>query len=139
MKEVSSSDVKPTAFKSPCMNCNGAHTLEVCDNVFALPFYDRIDILRDHRLCYGCLKPGHSRRNCRSKATCSHCGGRHPSVLHVDGKIPPRESKPAESQDQISQSVGSACNTDYYKNDSAECTMAIIPVKVALSGSSRII
>lgn len=33
-------------------------------------------------MCYGCLKPGHSAKECRSRNTCELCQRRHPTCLH---------------------------------------------------------
>jgi len=82
--------VRPSAYTTPCCHCDESHALESCPVVYALPFYDRVNVLKYKGFCFGCLKRGHQRNECRNKATCSHCKGKHPSILHVDGKIPAR-------------------------------------------------
>ena len=150
---------KSDALTSPCIYCKGDHALESCRELSTLPFYNRIDILQSKGCCFGCLRYGHYRRFCRNKATCVQCNGCHPSILHVDGSIPPRlkedtkisphsdvVEKPTSARDQEpNQSVISACTNTSCDEDSSnethsnECTMAIIPVKVRLSGSTRVL
>jgi hypothetical protein len=36
--------VKPSAYTSPCCHCNETHSLDSCPAVYALPFYERIDV-----------------------------------------------------------------------------------------------
>ncbi|KAI7790016.1 hypothetical protein IRJ41_001589 [Triplophysa rosa] len=56
--------------KPPCMWCkDDKHQLSKCTNF-------------KERLCYGCVKPGHSAKNCRHRHTCELCKGRHPTCLH---------------------------------------------------------
>jgi hypothetical protein len=132
---------------SPCMFCHGNHALECCETLQNKQFYERIDILKNNRLCYACLKVGHSRQECKFRAKCHICNGRHPTVLHVDGRIPSRvvisQSLPTVS-DQASQHPGSRMNTHLDSNSfhpnacsvtgAGETTMAIIPVKIYSRG-----
>ncbi|KAL0147545.1 hypothetical protein M9458_057146, partial [Cirrhinus mrigala] len=38
--------------------------------------------VKDNRLCYGCLKQGHSAKDCKRRLTCDTCTKRHPTCLH---------------------------------------------------------
>ena len=132
------------AFTIPCLHCNGSHALETCKMLFKLPFYDRLDVLKLKGCCFGCLRAGHQRYNCKSKSTCTHCNGRHPSVLHVDGRIPPR-SEVTSLSEKVNVIASVHAETPVTSDDHTragvdgndDVTMAIIPVKVALHGSSR--
>ena len=44
----------------------------------------RGDHIRNKRLCYNCLAPGHQTGECRSLARCRVCGGRHHTLVHRD-------------------------------------------------------
>ncbi|KAK2145397.1 hypothetical protein LSH36_685g01013, partial [Paralvinella palmiformis] len=66
------------------------HILEFCRNLHQLPFYERTELLKLKGYCFGCLRLGHHRNQCRNKATFVNCRDQHPSVLQVDGRIAPR-------------------------------------------------
>ena len=104
------STITHPAYTSPCVHCEGSHHLNSCPVVYALSFYERIDVLKHRGFCFGCLKRGHNRQECKHKATCSHCKGKHPSILHIDGKIPPRPTTraPSSTQADIRSSVASS-------------------------------
>ena len=141
---------KPNAFSPPCMHCNGSHSLEACGNISDLPFYSRLDILQAKGCCYGCLRFGHQRKFCKRRAKCCHCQGYHPSILHVEGRIPQRDTVVQNSNESTSEkpkntnpSIVSAwankpCETAKPNcGRDVECTMAIIPVKIKLVGSTH--
>lgn len=54
----------------PCILCDGTHKLYKCPNFMKMS------------LCYGCLKQGHSAKDCRHRLTCDICTKRHPTCLH---------------------------------------------------------
>ena len=66
---------------SPC--CGEVHMLENCTVYPQRPLDARRELIREKRLCFGCLKPGHRSRECRGRLTCKVCGKMHPSVLHI--------------------------------------------------------
>ena len=70
---------------SPCIHCQDTgHELTDCSCFAKLPHQDKIAIIRDSALCYGCLKQGHRSTDCRRRASCSICASRHPTSLHID-------------------------------------------------------
>ena len=133
---------KRNAFTKPCVYCQGAHALESCDNLFKLPFYERTDVLKVKGFCFSCLLYGHHRRDCRNKARCRHCNGRHPSVLHVDGHIPRRVdvtgnfNRPSVASPTSDEKVTSQAERHTGAGEE-DVTLAIVPVKVKLRDSSR--
>jgi hypothetical protein len=140
---------KGNAFSTPCTYCKGTHSLEFCRRLIILPYYDRMDVLKSKGYCFGCLRIGHQRQICKNKATCRECGCRHPSVLHVDGRIPTREELLKSQSSEVHKvhttaSVSACADMANEVNCSSgagdvECTLAIIPVKVNMSGSSTVI
>ena len=46
---------------------------------------ERFDLARQNRLCYNCLKSGHSSRECKAKTTCNArgCKIKHTKFLHI--------------------------------------------------------
>lgn len=67
----------------PCTLCkNNNHQLHNCSEFMKSSLDDRRIYVKDYWLCYGCLKPGHSAKECRHRHTCDLCRGRHPTCLH---------------------------------------------------------
>jgi len=83
---------RENAFSVPYVFSGGSHPLELCGKLARLPYYDRTDIVKCKGYCFGCLRTDHGRMVCQNKATSVYCGGRHLSVLHVEGKVPTREN-----------------------------------------------
>lgn len=78
----------------PCTLCkNNNHQLHNCSEFMKGSLDDRRVYVKDYWLCYGCLKPGHSAKQCRHRHTCDLCKGRHPTCLHDENykKDAPKE------------------------------------------------
>ncbi|XP_070571225.1 uncharacterized protein [Ptychodera flava] len=105
---------------------------------------------------FGCLKPGHRSRQCKQKAKCSKCQGKHPTVLHQDRR--PTTDKDEDSKrpvqtesvavhcttaevDQVQPFMGTGGADDDTGGDDDNCKvlLTIIPVKVKLKGSNRMV
>ena len=50
----------------------------------ALSLDEKHTFIRSRRLCFGCLRYGHSNRDCQRRLRCSKCDRQHPTVLHDD-------------------------------------------------------
>ena len=88
-----------------CPVCNGSHTMEKCNTFIKATVDERLNIIREKRLCFGCFKRGHVFSECMSKSTCDECGKNHNTFLH-------RAIQKSESCSQQSpSSIESARNT----------------------------
>lgn len=67
-----------------CNLCKDNHQLHNCSEFMRWSLDDRRLYVKDFWLCYGCLKPGHSAKECHHRHTCDLCKGRHPTCLHDD-------------------------------------------------------
>ncbi|XP_032405324.1 uncharacterized protein LOC116710411 [Xiphophorus hellerii] len=57
--------------KPPCMLCqDNGHKLHSCPQFKGKSLEERRKCIKDKRLCYGCLKPGHSAKDCRYRLAC---------------------------------------------------------------------
>lgn len=91
---------------------------------------DKINFIKEKGICFGCLKVGHTSKDCRSRLDCNVCHQKHPSVLHIE-----RQDKGTSSDQQsvslfnvspaLSQTCGhiGAGNEDTY-------ILSIVAVKV---------
>lgn len=64
-----------------CQYCQGEHYVGRCPSLEALPAAERFGKLKDSNLCYNCLTPGHSTRDCKSRHKCAKCNGSHHTIL----------------------------------------------------------
>ena len=70
-----------------CLYCKGAHSIEACESLLEMRIDRRLQVVRDHRLCFGCLKTGHVSKQCRSRLQCQKCEKYHPTLLHAKKRI----------------------------------------------------
>ncbi|KAK0142226.1 hypothetical protein N1851_020113 [Merluccius polli] len=61
------------ATASTCACCAQSHSLDCCGQLKCMKHRDKIDILKQNRLCFGCLRPGHMSRSCEQRLTCETC------------------------------------------------------------------
>jgi len=65
-----------------CLLCKESHRLMYCDKFINLSPQRRMEVARQHKLCYNCLQPFSKGHAC-STHTCRKCGRRHHTFLHV--------------------------------------------------------
>ncbi|XP_071832390.1 uncharacterized protein [Apostichopus japonicus] len=129
---------------SPCLYCgpNTYHTLLDCRKFGSLDLQAKSDVCMKKGLCFGCLNPGHLKRNCPNPewAKCEKCSKSHPTILHD----PAREKK--SSDERVTQTVTTGCagvqNVRPQGNKNKMVTgtlMAITPVLIKPKTSDRCI
>ncbi|XP_030581660.1 uncharacterized protein LOC115777804 [Archocentrus centrarchus] len=91
--------------------------------------------VKDNKLCYGCLKQGHSARDCRRRLTCDTCLKRHPTCLHDDGYIKDTKGERHVSVENASQSniseITTAVSLNVARDGQTASTSMIVPVWVS--------
>lgn len=65
-----------------CLQRN--HTLGQCSQFKAKAHREKINFIKDKGICFGCLKVGHTSKDCRSRLDCHVCLQKHPGVLHIE-------------------------------------------------------
>ncbi|XP_036336104.1 uncharacterized protein LOC118746357 [Rhagoletis pomonella] len=63
-----------------CAYCQGPHRTTKCTRFLAMNHEERVNALKAARLCFNCLKLGHSAKQCPS-GLCRHCNRKHNSLL----------------------------------------------------------
>ncbi|KAL6490035.1 hypothetical protein MHYP_G00003800 [Metynnis hypsauchen] len=122
--------------KVPCRLCHdNSHQLCKCPDFLKGSLDYRRSYVKDNKLCYGCLRPGHSARECHNRHTCDLCKGRHPACLHDDnyGKISNREkSLPIENSVQPCETKSTtALSLSVTSEGQSVSTSMIVPVWVS--------
>jgi hypothetical protein len=70
--------------KSCCGYCkSNEHVIHQCNNFKALDIPQRLQYVKDKRLCFNCLR-AHKLANCSSSYTCRVCHKRHNTLLHFE-------------------------------------------------------
>lgn len=65
-----------------CTICQKPHSIETC-KVFAGAHPEkRLELAKDHKLCYSCLLPNHISNECKNKKKCLWCKYNHHMLLH---------------------------------------------------------
>lgn len=71
------------SFSKSCPACSQSHHLAYCPVFVQMTIPKRINFVKEKRLCFNCLKPGHATQACQSKYTCQSCKGKHHSSIHL--------------------------------------------------------
>lgn len=77
-KENYKNEQKPSKgnFKM-CFFCKDSkHKIHNCPKFVAKSLDETRKYVKDNKLCYGCMKPGHSAKDCRHRLSCDTCRGR---------------------------------------------------------------
>ncbi len=69
-----------------CHVCSQDHRVSDCPAFIGCSVAERVEHVKDKRLCFSCLNRGHVSRDCRSKKTCDEngCTRTHHKLLHTD-------------------------------------------------------
>ncbi|XP_046971162.1 uncharacterized protein LOC124538197 [Vanessa cardui] len=78
-------DQNKTKYKDPvCALCEENHNLFACKKFGSKQPKERQDFVQSKGLCFNCLAPNHSVKNCRLSKSCQKCGRRHHTLLHYN-------------------------------------------------------
>ncbi|XP_076380821.1 uncharacterized protein LOC117219916 [Megalopta genalis] len=97
-----------------CAICNEQHVIAQCPKFLAMPFSKRFDTVKQSRLCFNCLLPGHSVKSC-TRSKCRKCGKLHNTLLHRETTS--QESLVSEEDREPSSShVLQACSANVHSD-----------------------
>ena len=124
----------PQFSQNPCVLCKDSyHSLFRCDKFKALKVVDRKALVKQHNLCFLCLRSGHGAANCGVKYSCTVCNKRHTKFIHTDDL----GSRGRDSNNDTSHSGGTnAASADHSSTNHGTNTstggvyLPIIPVRV---------
>ncbi|XP_055623365.1 uncharacterized protein LOC129766794 [Toxorhynchites rutilus septentrionalis] len=69
-----------------CQFCGEDHYNYLCPEFCKLSLPEKLQNVKDSRVCFNCLRRGHRIAECSSRKSCSVCKKRHHSLLHNDVK-----------------------------------------------------
>ena len=124
--------------KSPCLCCDGAHSLEHCSDFKKKTHREKLNLLQEKALCFGCLRTGHRSKDCHAgRLSCNICNRIHPSVLHINFQVKGETIKSAEPPENIKEVKSNVCRHNGAGN--SKCALSILPVQVKSVKGNRII
>lgn len=82
-KQSNSSNKSNLKRSRNCSMCNANHPLYACNSFLNLSIKDKYDFLKQNKLCFNCLRAGHSLSECWF-GPCKLCNQKHNSLLHTD-------------------------------------------------------
>ncbi|CAL8114202.1 unnamed protein product [Orchesella dallaii] len=115
-----------------CMFCGKPnHNLKDCRKFQHKPVPPRVKWVKENRLCFSCLKKGHSIINCTAKKECGidDCKSQHHPLLH--GKKRNTDGEEEEHSGNTSNGFGGASSfCTSCTNDNADVFLRIAPIKI---------
>lgn len=118
--------------------------LHKCRKFMEKTVSDRIKVVQNNRLCFGCPKSGHQSKSCQSRSVCDVCHKQHPTCLHAQqskewSQSQEQPSTTQEKHRRISQYVQHkeattpATSNRVVLEEADKQTAAIIPVWLSSS------
>ncbi|XP_040191273.1 uncharacterized protein LOC120924392 [Rana temporaria] len=135
-----STQMKPSTFnvpnisasrpKPPCLVCKDeTHGVAKCLTFAAKTIDEKRAFIHENHLCFGCLRKGHTTKDCKGRHTCSICSRRHPTCLHIQ-----RDTEPVKASNDDSVGMRNKANDNVPKVMShtltrhTSATSCIVPV-----------
>lgn len=101
------------ALEQVCILCGASHGLQRCPEFLKLSVNERVEKVKEWKLCFNCLKSGHAYGACTS-SWCNKCRLKHNTLLHFDrknsGRHPQNESSNEGSGHRVQNSIGQTNN-----------------------------
>lgn len=84
---VSNLKSNPSSISQNCQLCEAPHELADCASFRRMNLEERIQQIRNHRLCFTCFQDNHRSAKCTKRQRCgiNGCAGRHHKLLHDEG------------------------------------------------------
>ena len=61
--------------------CSGCHESAQCEKAREMTYESRQQAVKDKKVCFNCLKTGHSYKRCRYNQKCAWCGRKHVLIM----------------------------------------------------------
>ena len=133
--EESSKEPNRTPKEQPqCVFCKKTnHQLNDCLRFKTETLENRMNLVKENRLCFGCLRKGHMSSDCKKRLTCSTCNKKHPTCLHHEER---RDSKKKEDKSKENESTDVRKSTSCTSQGASSASTSMI-VPVWLSSASK--
>ncbi|KAL1280039.1 hypothetical protein QQF64_014639 [Cirrhinus molitorella] len=133
MKNSTTGTLENSKPKPPCLVYKDeTHGVVKCPTFAAKTMDVKKAFIHENHLCFGCLRKGHTTKDCKRRHTCSTCGRRHPTCLHIE-----RNRNPVESTSKDPIATGDHASKEIHKvmthalTQHVSATSSIVPVLVS--------
>ena len=109
--------------RCPCCDEEG-HMPISCPLMISKTLPDRLRLVAEKRLCFGCLHPGHQLASCKYKTKCKSCHRSHHDLLH-------REDKVAQNVQKVESHASHLYKSFCKATDSKSVSALALPVIVS--------
>ena len=123
----------------PCAACDqGCSSLFKCDAFKDMNPEQRLETARKARLCFNCLRRGHSSADCKADSTCTvkGCRKKHTKFLHTFMR-PPQKTDSTEVSQQKQTEVPTATCTHVADMGHSRVVLPVVKVKVTAQGTQQ--
>ncbi|XP_065115485.1 uncharacterized protein [Paramisgurnus dabryanus] len=124
-----------------CLFCKDRkHKIHSCSKFLATSLEEKRKYVKENKLCYGCMKPGHAAKDCRHRLSCDSCKGRHPTCLHDENYT--KKFIPARVSNQGDTETTTATSHKVENHETSTNTSMIVPVWVSTErnpGSEKLV
>ncbi|XP_070071080.1 uncharacterized protein [Drosophila takahashii] len=79
--------------KMECYQCQGEHYLYTCEHYLKAEIPEKWKMIKDLRLCFGCLRRGHTLQACKYKRECKKNGCKKNQHTSLHSEDPQKEEK----------------------------------------------
>ena len=117
--------------------CKERHDLDECGKFNNMSIEEKRSFLQGKRMCFACYGYNHVSKGCLRKRTCTKCGKKHPTALHIEGFQMKPSSKP-ETMDDNNDVQASAIELASHLTRNV-ILHAIIPVRVQQGNGPSVI
>lgn len=130
-KQNDKNEQKPTKGNyNMCLFCKDSkHKIHSCFKFVAKPLEEKRKYVKENKLCYGCMRPGHSAKDCRHRLSCDTCRGRHPTCLHDENYTKKVNSATPSNQDGTEMATSTSHKVE--NDEPSTNTSMIVPVWVS--------
>lgn len=119
-----------------CIFCNGSHKSINCFKAKEIGLNEKKRIVLDKRVCFSCLRYGHSSKDCKRPIKCSNCFRKHPVIM-----CSKREETLAEEKRKLagkpSEAQPSEINDLYNVLQPSQVYLQTLVVKLIHDGTER--
>ena len=132
----------PRQIKMSCHHCGDDHKMSTCTKWKALPPKERLEVVRQNRLCFNCVDwKNHPARWCKKPRDCNveGCNRKHATALHEALEEEYKEKKPDQlsSRETTTGSEVSSYACLDHVDETSIIALPIVKVKVKVPGQSH--
>ena len=124
-----------------CQICRGNHKVQNCQEFTSLDVAARVDLVKQKKLCFNCLRSSHMINQCPSKSVCRTCRGKHHSLIHRErlsnerAHVAMAQSSEADNSNQSAIVSNEIAQSNLGINGNSQVILATALVSIEKPGS----